>query len=433
MSPLLKIVGVLLLAGVVATGCRGPDRESGQSGFKPIDASAAVLWDRQTTENAEILHEIVETFNASHTGLPIKVVQSGNYSDIYKKVMASVRAGALPALAVTFETMTVEFVRAGAVVPIDDFLFDPEVGLTEAELADFIPVVIETNTYPELGGKMYSFPFTKSVLLLYYNRRVLNEAGIQAPPTTWDEFLDQCRTIKRVTGKYAWSIDIDPSAIDGLIYSMGGDLLDGRQTRFDSPEAIAVFELLETLVREDLIYQNSPRTFDDQNAFGRDAIAFNLRTSSSIPYIARLMEDDEAWGVAPIPQADPAHPGTVLYGANLCIFNTTPEQMSAAWSFIKYFTSPEVSARWALASGYLPLHQSAAEFPWVKASWERSPPNRIAFECLAFARPEPNIIGWQEVRGAIQKAVTSVITQMQSGRAAALELKREADAILAAR
>ena len=91
---------------------------------------------------------------------------------------------------------------------------------------------------------------------------------------------------------------------------MGGDLLDGRRTRFDSPEAVAVFELLETLVREDLIYQNSPRTFDDQNAFARDAIAFNLRTSSSIPYVARLMEDDAAWGVAPIPQADPAHPDT---------------------------------------------------------------------------------------------------------------------------
>lgn len=429
----LKVLGAVFLAAILLPACGGSDRESGSSGFKPIDASAAVLWDRQTTENAEVLQDIVDTFNAAHTGLPIKVVQGGNYSDIYKKITASIRAGTLPALAVTFETMTVEFARAGAVVPIDDFLFDPDVGLTEAELADFIPAVIETNIYSELGGKMYSFPYTKSVLLLYYNRRVLNEAGIEAPPATWDAFLEQCRTIKRVTGKFAWSIDIDASVIDGLIYSMGGDLLDGRETRFDSPEAVAVFELLETLVREKLIYQNSPRTFDDQNAFGRDAIAFNIRSSSSIPYLARLMDDAEAWGVAPIPQADPAHPGTALYGANLCIFNTTPEQMSAAWSFIKYFTSPEVSARWALATGYLPLHQSAAEYPWVKAAWDRSPQNRIAFECLAFARPEPNIVGWQEVRGAIQKAATSVVTQMQSGRAAAIELKREADAILAAR
>ena len=55
---------------------------------------------------------------------------------------------------------------------------DPEIGLSHEDLNDFFPGMIETNVYPQLDGKMYSFPFTKSVLMMYFNKRVLRSAGI---------------------------------------------------------------------------------------------------------------------------------------------------------------------------------------------------------------------------------------------------------------
>lgn len=401
--------------------------------FAPIDSSVAAFWDRQTTETAGLLRALVEEFNAAYDGVPVKVVQSGNYTDIYRKVTASIRAGKLPSMAVAYESMTAEYVRSGAVVAMDGFIEDREKGLSSAELADFFPAVLETNRFAELGGKMYSFPFTKSVLMLSFNKRVLAEAGIEAPPATWDEFLAQCRTIKKETGKRAWAVDVDASTIDGMIFSMGGEVLVGRETQFDSQESIRVFELLETLVREDLVYQIPPRTFNDETDFAHDQIAFSIRSSSQRPYIARLMDDQNAWGMTRIPQADPAHPYTVLYGANISVFNTTEDQQSSAWAFIKFFTSPEISVRWALGTGYMPLRKSAAEDAGMQAFWAEWPDNRASFDCLAFAKPEPNVAGWQEVRGLIEKAQTAVLTGMMSGREAALELKRDADRALAPR
>ncbi len=69
---------------------------------------------------------------------------------------------------------------------------------------------------------------------------------------------------------------------------------------------VAVLKLLETLFSEDLAYQNPPRTFNDQTAFGNDQIAFSFRPSSSRPYYELVKEGLEGWRIAPVPQADPA-------------------------------------------------------------------------------------------------------------------------------
>ena len=60
-----------------------------------------------------------------------------------------------------------------------------------------------------------------------------------------------------------------------------------------------------------------------------------------------------------------------------------------------------------------------------------APFNRAAFDSMQFARVEPNITGWQEVRKAVEDAETQVLTGLKTGKDAALALKAAADAILA--
>lgn len=401
--------------------------------FAPISTDVAEFWDRQTTVTADLLAEIADDFNRTYAGIPVKPVSSGGYGDIYKKVIASTRAGVLPAMAVAYENMTAEYMKAGAIMPLDSFIHDPEIGLSQAELDDYFPAMLATNTFAQFDDQTLSFPYTKSVLVLYHNNRVMREAGLDAPPRTWDDFVAQCRTIKSETGKYAIAIDIDCSTMSGIIFSMGGEILEGDRTLYDSAASIRAFELIETLVTENLAYQIPRRTFNDENAFGNDEIAFILRTSAQRPYLVDLIQDPSAWGIAPIPQADPDSPHTALYGGNLNIFNTTPEQSASAWAFIKYMTSPEISVRWALETGYLPVRRSAANHRDLKAFWSEWPSNKTAFNCLEFAKPEPNILGWQEIRGLVEKAETAVITKLKTGRQAALDLQKDAQAVLDAR
>jgi len=402
----------LLLAACGPRPGAAPVGTTGQ--FRPITPDAADLWDRQTTENADILAAIVDEFNAGHAGLPVKIVQSGNYADIYRKTTAAIQAGTLPTMAVAYGNMTVEYARAGAVAGLDAFIDGPENGLTEADLADFFPALLEQNRYPEFDGAVLSWPYTKAVLVMYFNTRVLSAAGISAPPTTWGEFVAQCRTIKAKTGKRALCLDVDASTLNGMIFSRGGEILQDGVPLYRTPQALAAFEMLDLLFKEDLAFQNTPRTFNDQTSFGADETAFAFRPSSSLPYFKIVMEGTEGWGAAPIPQGDPADPATVLYGANVSVFQTTPEHQSAAWAFLKHFTSARVTAEWAVKTGYLPCRKSAMEDPALQAFWAEWKYNRVAFDCLSFARSEPNVAGWQTIRGLLENAATEVVTGLKS-------------------
>lgn len=402
--------------------------------FKPLDANAAVFWSRQTTESAELLRRLAEQFNAQHDGPDIKVVHGGGYTDIYRKTSASIQAGVLPALSVAYESMTTEYVTAGAVQSLEPFLNHPEYGLSEVGLADFFPAVLETNRYPQFGNAMYSFPFAKSVLVLYFNREVMAAAELDAPPATWDAFLEQCRRIRAKTGGHAYALDVDASTFNAIVFSMGGEVYRDGKVLYDSPASVKALDLLATLTREKLAYQIPKGTFDDEAALAAGKVAFTLRTSAGKASVERLFGgENERWGIARLPQADPDTPATVLFGANVVVFNTVPAHEEAAWRFLTYFTSPEVCVEWALATGYLPVRKSALESPALEAYLDRWEYNRVPYDSLDFARSEPSVAGWQTVRGLIENAVTAVITGMQSPEAAAAELTAKANAALAAR
>lgn len=416
----------LLAALLALSACGGP------KGFQPLVSDEVVFWDRQTTETAALLANVAEEFNRGATGPPLRVERSGNYADIYRKVTAGIQARRLPGMAVAYESMVVEYVPAGALVPLDPFITDSERGFSAAEMADFYPAALETNRYPQFGGAYYSFPFSKSVLVMYFNKRVQAAAGFYHPPRTWDEFLEQCRGIKEKTGITPLGFNVDPSNLHGIILSKGGAIVDGRSTLYDAPEAIAAFELIETLFREELAFQVPPGTYQDEELFARGEAAFTLRTSAARTHVALLMDGDmEGWGIAQIPQRDRLNPATVLYGPNVVIFDTTVEQQETAWAFIRHFSSVPTQVRWALDTGYLPVRQSALEHPSIRAFWDEWPYNRAAYDALPHARPEPNLAGWQEVRRAVERGLTQIVTRTSRARDVARALKQEADRIIA--
>jgi len=423
----VAVLGVFALSLAACGGSGTPRADSGAArSFAPLDANRALFWVRFTAETADALSDMAASFNEEWGGTPIATDFVGGYGQIYTKVSASIHAGTVPAMAVSYESMTASFVAAGAVAPLDPFIADDALGLTADDLADFHEVVLDSNRFEEFGGGLYSFPFAKSVLLMYFNKRVMAEAGYTEPPRTWDEFLEQCRAVKAIAGKHCYALDVDCSTFNAFLLSMGGTIVEERETRYDSAETIAVLRLYDTLMREGLAYQIPKGSWDDEAALAQDEIAFRFRSSAGRASVKNTVDDDERWGMAMIPQSDPANPRTVLFGPNITIFATTPEQQQAAWAFVRYFTSPEGSVEWALRTGYLPIRKSSAADPRLQAFWAEWPYNRTAYDCLPYAKPEPNLLGWQAVRGLVERAVEEVINGLATPEAAAERLQAAA-------
>lgn len=411
------LVWACALIVALLAGCQ----TGGQTVAEGADGSAKAVadiqfWHTQTQENETALKSIIDDFNGTHSdGPPVVPTYIGSYNDLFEKIRAfasSNNPGDLPDLAVAYESMIAEYMEADIVRPLDDLIGDPASGLNEAALADFHPAYLETNRFAQFRNQMLSFPFTKSNLMLYYNQDMLTACGLQ-PPKTWSEFLAACRAIKAQFQITPLGTSPDPSTFDGLILSMGGRLISDDQTDalFDTPEALEAIALMDQLYREGLAYQVVDK--NGQNAdFGAQKCAFFIRSSTARPFLQTAIGDGFQWNCTGLPVKDGLDPSTIMFGANICILKSTPEREKRAWEFIRYFSTPEVTARWAMATGYLPVRKSAAEDPQVQAFFAAAPQNRAAFDMLPYAHPEPNVAGWQGVRDCLQDAETTIASQL---------------------
>jgi len=404
----------------------------------PAGPSAGPLrlqfWHTRRGDQEKALNGLIGDYNRSQSVAQVEPVYQGSYERLGQKIRASIQAGDLPALSVAYESNVTEYMANRALVPLDPLVKDPEIGLTDAELADIPEAYLTVNRFPQFGNQLLSFPFTKSNLLLYYNKTLLAQAGFQAPPDTWDEFERQAAAVTARTRKPAFAFDSDPSTLDGMVYAFGGEVLapDGKTTLFDRRPMRLTLELLQRMKRAGTLV---PAGGDEAaGLFLAGQAAFLFNTSSGRAQAEAQIGTAFDWDVAVIPHAAGVAPVTVMYGPNVCIFKAPAGQGARereAWKFVKWFTSPEVTARWARETGYLPVRRSAVELPEMRAFYAETPRARKVYDLLRYARGEPNVLGWQEVRDLLKDAAEAVMNTNVAPAQAAAELKKKADRALA--
>lgn len=425
------VVSVLALLGAL-TGCS--PRGGGSAATNAANGAGKVtlqFWHTRRGSQEKALEALCDEFERNQPGIDVVPQYQGGYGELIKKLRASIVAKSLPAMAVAYEDNVTEYARNGVVLPLDSLVKDPSEGLADAELADIPAPYLETNRYKELDNQLLSFPFTKSNLVLYYNKTLMAKAGFTAPPATWAEFERQCAAITAQTRKPSFSFASDASTLDGMLYSFGGEPVsaDGRHTLFDQPAMVRVLELLQRMSRARTLTEASGD--DAAGMFGSQLCAFTLNSSAGRVAMEERIKDTFEWDVAVIPHAEGIKPVTVMYGPNICVFKSNSQAEAAAWKFVKYFVSPETTARWARDTGYLPVRQSAVELPEMVEFYRKNPRARHVYEVLQYARGEPNLLGWQEVRALMEKTASNVVGSGTSPAAAAVELKKTADNVLA--
>jgi len=390
---LVRFVCILILtAGVI--GCGG-DRSGGREEI--------LFWHVFTGNYGEYLDETVEEFNESHEGIKVRAQSMLGYNQIYRKTRLALMSGRLPDVAVAMESMVAEYYPHDVLVDIDSLS-------SKEELSDYFAPAIATNRYEEYNGRLLSFPFTKSLLMMYTNMDLLRKAGYSRPPATWDEFLEQARAIKKKLGITPYALSLDASTVDAIVLSFGGRIYDHTKQRsvFSEPAGLKTFRLIKQLAEEKLAHRINYHSRNDRIRFLRQEAVFVIRSSTSRSHLLGRIAGDFDWEMTIIPHGKDAKPATVLFGANVCIFKSNPEKEKAAWTFIKFLTSKDVTARWGTITGYMPVRKSAVNTERFKIFLGEAKQNKAAVSNMKYARFEPNVTGWQEMRLNIEKAECDV-------------------------
>lgn len=341
------------------------------------------------------LDSLVDEFNALNPDIHVTSVSMGNYQALTQKIMASILAGNPPTIAQVYESWTASLMRADAIHPIEDFI-KGEGGLSESEISDIFPVFVRDNTW---DGIFITLPFNKSVAIYFYNLDLFESKGIEKFPETWDEFLQVAeRLTEDIDGDgnndiWGTAFPVSAGMFAQTLTTKGGSLLsnDEKIATFNSEEGIEAIRFIY-----DLIYTYKVAYLTTGYEHQDDFIAGNVAMipGSSVSYsFIKMAKPSFRIGLAP-PPGDKKK-AVFIAGTNIAVFRKAEQkEKEAAWRFIKWFISPQVQARWAISTGYLPVRKSALELQIVKQHLQDVKGLRDVWTSLDYALIEPRAPGW---------------------------------------
>jgi multiple sugar transport system substrate-binding protein/sn-glycerol 3-phosphate transport system substrate-binding protein len=404
--------------GEVAEGACAPATEGELAGVDP-SGQTVVWWHQHSGEREAGLNGLIDQFNSENEcGITVEGQNQGGYGDIREKMNASIAAGDVPAsLIVGYQNDQAFYQLNGALADFDTFVNDPTWGLTEEEIADFYPAFLDQGVHAAFDGQRLGFPPNRYEEMLYYNQTWLEELGYDAPPTTPEEFAEiACAAAEtKGDGTGGYVLRDDASAVASWTYAFGGDILneDGTGYVLNGPATVEALTFLQGLHNDGCAHFFTEGYPETQLA-ARNAI-FTQGSSSGIPFYdiafndaaTEAGRDPDVWGVTAIPHTTP-DPVQNVYGGDVMIPVTTPEQELAAWLFVKWFTSPEVQAQWAAISGYFPTRASTPVDDYV-ASTDYGAQWKQALDLLPYGTSEPQLISYEQVRTRLQEDYNAIM------------------------
>lgn len=329
------------------------------------------FWHCMSGAFTDTIAEIVDDFNktvGAEKGIEVNAVYQGGYDDVKSKTVASIKAGNSPEIVQGTVNNIMEYIQSGYVQPLDDYIFNEEIGIENFE--DIYEVYRVENSNYDDSGMFYSLPFAKSTDLLYYNETFFKEHGLTVP-TTWEELETVSKQITEITGKPAFSIDNLPNfLITYLFQKDAGYTSKDGEILFNNETSVELLTMLKKNIDAG-IWRIAGEDMYSSAPFLAENCVMYIGSSAGEGFLA-----DSTFDIAtvPTPQVDTEAPKHIQQGSNIAVLNQgkTSEEVYGAYEFVKYLCSEEVTMKWSTNTGYLPVRESVANSEEFKTFIEES-------------------------------------------------------------
>jgi multiple sugar transport system substrate-binding protein len=374
----------------------------------------------------EVVQELARDFERVHPDVHV-VVQQIPWSAAHEKLLTAFVGRATPDVAQLGNTWVSEFAALRALEPLQSWL-DASAAVDSAA---YFTGIWDTN---RIDGVTYGVPWYVDTRLLFYRKDLLQRAGYDAIPATWDAWREAMRAVKRQggPGNYAIFLPVNewaPLVVLGL--QAGSPLLADEWTRgaFAAPEFRRAFGFYIDLFRSGLappvrnndianLYQELGRGYFDMYVTG----PWNLGE-----FRRRLpAELQDAWGTAPMPGPDAATPGVSLAGGSSLVLFRASRVKPAAWRFVEYLSQPEQQLRFYRLTGDLPARREA----WADSVLAHEPNIQAFWQQLQHVVATPKIPEWELITTKLQERAEAVVRGAADPDSALAGLDRDVGRIL---
>ena len=236
-----KHLAVTLGAGALALSACAPSSDTGSSGGG--DGTTLTVWSWRVEDQAAY-DKIFDVYEKKHEGVTVefKPFKATEYNKILATGLAGSDGPDVPQVRSYGQLQST--VASGSLVPLDG----------QVDLSSWDENVVASAKGKE-DGKLYSVPLAQQATVLFYNKKLLSDNGIDAP-TTWDQFIaanDKLLaagiTPLAVGAKDDWTLPIVHEVLGGARF--GGAAFHKEVTSgtkdFTDPDFVASVEVLKSL------------------------------------------------------------------------------------------------------------------------------------------------------------------------------------------
>ncbi|MCW0980485.1 ABC transporter substrate-binding protein [Rhizobium oryzihabitans] len=312
-------------------------------------------------ERTETLKGIVSKFEAANPGTKVEII-SLPWSEAFQKFATMVSAGDIPDVMEMPDTWLSLYANNGMLESLEPYLakWEHTAGLSERTL--------------ELGRDVketaYMLPYGFYLRAMFYNKKLLEQAGVKEPPKTLDEFADASKKVAALPGKYGYCLRGGPGGLNGWVMfgaSMAGSneffTKDGTST-FDSPGWVKGLTYVIDLYKNGLAPKDSVNWgFNEIVAgFYSGTCAFLDQDPDALIAIAQRMKPED-FGVMTMPKGPDGKTFPTIGFAGWSMMSKS-ENKDLSWKLIETLEGPEGNIEWNKKTGALPVHKSAEKDPF---------------------------------------------------------------------
>lgn len=380
---LLTMLLVVAISGCVAPGA-APAADSGgdtaaDTGGDAGDGSTTITWAMWGSPEEIATHQTVaDAFMEEHPEITVEIYSQpwADYFTSIQTLWASGDPAAVPD--VLFLSPVVNYAAQGVLENLDPFI-----EAAGYPVQDYWPALLDFASYE---GSVYGFPRDIGLEVLYYNKDIFDEAGVEYPTDewTWDDFLAAAEqlTVVESSGQVTrYALGMEGGKYQLWIGQNMGSILDDMynpsECTLDEPEAMEAVQFFADMMDNNYAMRpaNLNQAGGDAGVFANGQAAMIIQNASRISqFNAAELNYDVA--VVPIP-ADGQRSASAAGAA--WTMSALSDNKDAAWTFLSWLQSTDGGQRIYTESGeILPALQSTAKSD-AFLGMDTPPANRQAF------------------------------------------------------
>lgn len=301
----------------------------------------------------EIWASVIEKFNQENPNIEVEFLNVA-WDSVVEKETAAFAAGSGPDISFQTEQFPL-YAKNGYLLSMDDYVDDEK-------LAGYPASALEYCSY---DGKLMGIPFVALNSVMFYNKDLFAEAGIDEVPTTWDELLEDAKLLTQdkdgdgETDQWGMMFEMDDYWQPlSYIIQAGADQWNENLTNigFNNEQGIQGLEFFNQLYNEEQVvlplekYTNKD---EERSYFYNNQVAM---MPQQIHYTNIIKEASDvnlgAFALPSGPAEDEAHAKWNFANIGMLSISSQTEYPDAAWKFVEFVTRPEIEKTYLSEVGF---------------------------------------------------------------------------------